>query len=327
LDNIPVTFNWFIKTDSIRVTDFLITRDDGTTVTPTCALQYPPDEKNELQTVNLIGVFGDPAAARPITVTVVGDLQGHAPGLRAWKPIPPGPTRQLPVSIALGLSLDGTGAPAAKSPLTTASDQTSSSGQAGFADLVTFTKGTASLSATAKNKLTKIANRATSTGSTVTIKSFISSGTPKVSAALATRRATAISKFLTSKGVTVTATTAPGLSSIQSRAALIQVTPQSNASSLALSSDLETIDSLIVRYKKGVKPRSKVPITGTERVTSVKRADLSLGTYLGFRMYQVDFAKPVSLTVARKVSAEMTRSTKVEFAEPNGRVSISVNSA
>jgi hypothetical protein len=90
LDNIPVTFTWFIKTDSIQVTDFMITRDDGSTVTPTCALQYPPNEKNELQTVNLIGDFGDPAAARPITVTVVGDLQGHAPGVRAWKSIPPG---------------------------------------------------------------------------------------------------------------------------------------------------------------------------------------------------------------------------------------------
>jgi outer membrane protein OmpA-like peptidoglycan-associated protein len=234
---------------------------------------------------------------------------------------------QLPVSIAIGLTLDSTGAPVDKSPLTTASAQESSSSQVKFADLVTFAMGKANLSVRAKNKLSKIANRATSTESVFTIKSFTSSVTPKVSKALATRRATAISKFLTSKGVTATTVIAPGLSSIQSRTALIQVTPQSNASSLALSSDLETIDSLIVRYQKGVKPRFKVPITGTERVTSVKRVDLSLGTYLGLRMYQVDFATPVSLAVARKVAAEMTRSTKVEFAEPNGRVSISVNSA
>jgi hypothetical protein len=90
LDNIPVTFNWFIKNSSITVTDFVITRDDGTTVTPTCALQYPPNELNEAQTVNLIGVFGDPAAARPVTVTVVGELEGHPPQGSTWQTITPG---------------------------------------------------------------------------------------------------------------------------------------------------------------------------------------------------------------------------------------------
>jgi hypothetical protein len=90
LDNIPVTFNWFIKNSSIAVTDFVITRDDGTTVTPTCALQYPPNELNEAQTVNLIGVFGDPAAARPVTVTVVGELEGHPPLGSFWQTITPG---------------------------------------------------------------------------------------------------------------------------------------------------------------------------------------------------------------------------------------------
>lgn len=90
LDNIPVTFNWFIDPSTIAVGDFVITRDDGTTVTPTCALQYPPDETNELQTVNLIGDFGDPAAARPVTVTVVGALDGHAPRRSVWRPITPG---------------------------------------------------------------------------------------------------------------------------------------------------------------------------------------------------------------------------------------------
>ena len=90
LDNIPVTFSWFIRPSSIDVTDFVITRDDGTTVTPTCALPFPPDEPNELQTVNLIGDFGDPAAARPVTVTVVGALAGHAPRRTAWQPIEAG---------------------------------------------------------------------------------------------------------------------------------------------------------------------------------------------------------------------------------------------
>ena len=90
LDNIPVTFNWFIELSTIAVTDFVITRDDGTTAIPTCALQFPPDEANEAQTVNLIGVFGDPTAARPVTVTVVGDLEGHPPLESEWRPIAPG---------------------------------------------------------------------------------------------------------------------------------------------------------------------------------------------------------------------------------------------
>jgi hypothetical protein len=90
LDNIPVTFNWFIELSTIAVTDFLITRDDGTTAIPTCALQFPPDEANEAQTVNLIGAFGDPAAARPVTVTVVGDLDGHPPLEQNWRAIAPG---------------------------------------------------------------------------------------------------------------------------------------------------------------------------------------------------------------------------------------------
>ncbi len=90
LDNIPVTFNWFIELSTIAVTDFLITRDDGTTAIPTCALQFPPDEANEAQTVNLIGAFGDPSAARPVTVTVVGDLDGHPPLEQDWRAIAPG---------------------------------------------------------------------------------------------------------------------------------------------------------------------------------------------------------------------------------------------
>ena len=90
LDNIPVTFNWFIKPTTIAVTDFVITRTDGTTVTPTCALQFPPDELNEIQTVNLIGDFGDPAGARPQTVTIVGKLEGRPPLAAKWQPITPG---------------------------------------------------------------------------------------------------------------------------------------------------------------------------------------------------------------------------------------------
>ncbi|MDA2953796.1 MAG: hypothetical protein O2976_04175 [Actinomycetota bacterium] len=41
-DNLPVTFNWFIRPASVRPTDFEIVREDGSVATPVCALMYPP---------------------------------------------------------------------------------------------------------------------------------------------------------------------------------------------------------------------------------------------------------------------------------------------
>ncbi|HEX4730975.1 MAG TPA: hypothetical protein VH299_06875 [Solirubrobacterales bacterium] len=88
LDNIPVTFNWFIRPASIQPADFQIVRSDGTVATPTCAIQFPPDESDELQTVNLIGNFGDSAnGPTPVAIRVVGALQGKAPGAHKWRPI------------------------------------------------------------------------------------------------------------------------------------------------------------------------------------------------------------------------------------------------
>jgi hypothetical protein len=88
LDNIPVTFDWFIRRASIQPADFRIIRSDGSVATPTCALQFPPDEADEAQTVNLIGDFGDPASGpTPVAVRVIGALQGKAPGAPAWRPV------------------------------------------------------------------------------------------------------------------------------------------------------------------------------------------------------------------------------------------------
>jgi hypothetical protein len=88
LDNIPVTFNWFIRRASIQPRDFRIVRSDGSVATPTCALQFPPDESDELQTVNLIGNFGDSVSGpTPVAIRVVGPLEGKAPGATRWRPI------------------------------------------------------------------------------------------------------------------------------------------------------------------------------------------------------------------------------------------------
>lgn len=90
LDNIPVTFNWFLRASTVDPTDFVFTLDDGTKVTPACALLFPPNEPNERQTVDLIGEFGDPAGPRPVSVTVVGKIQGHPIRSKAWRNVPIG---------------------------------------------------------------------------------------------------------------------------------------------------------------------------------------------------------------------------------------------
>jgi hypothetical protein len=92
LDNIPVTFNRFIRGSSVQTTDFHVVRSDGSVATPTCALQFPPDESDEGQTVNLIGDFGDSVnGPTPAAIRVVGALRGRAPGTSRWRQIPPLP--------------------------------------------------------------------------------------------------------------------------------------------------------------------------------------------------------------------------------------------
>jgi len=95
LDNIPVTFNWFLRASTIDPTDFVFTLDNGTTVTPSCALLFPPNEPNERQTVDLIGDFGDPAGARPVILSVVGKMQGKPIGSKVWRNLPTGLTADV----------------------------------------------------------------------------------------------------------------------------------------------------------------------------------------------------------------------------------------
>jgi hypothetical protein len=88
LDNIPVTFNWFIRGAKLPNRDFRIIRSDGTVATPTCAIRFPPDETDEAQTVNLIGDFGDSVnGPAPVAIKVVGALEGKPPGASRWRPI------------------------------------------------------------------------------------------------------------------------------------------------------------------------------------------------------------------------------------------------
>jgi hypothetical protein len=85
LDNIPVTFNWFIRGGGFPVSDFRVVRSDGTVTMPTCAIQFPPDERDEAQTVNLIGDFGDAVnGPTPVEVRVHRPLEAKPPGAVRW---------------------------------------------------------------------------------------------------------------------------------------------------------------------------------------------------------------------------------------------------
>ena len=85
LDNIPVTFNWFIRGEVFPPSAFRVVRSDGTVATPTCAIRFPPDENDEAQTVNLIGEFGDAAnGPTPVQVRVARPLEAKAPGAHRW---------------------------------------------------------------------------------------------------------------------------------------------------------------------------------------------------------------------------------------------------
>jgi hypothetical protein len=85
-DNMPVTFNWFINPLSYKATDFIVYHENGEAIQPVCAIQWPHDETDELQTINLIGYFGKPIdGQRPSTVSVIGELEGRPPGARSWR--------------------------------------------------------------------------------------------------------------------------------------------------------------------------------------------------------------------------------------------------
>jgi hypothetical protein len=78
-DTIPVVFSNPVLPTTVNPTDFLVTLNDGSQVTPQTAAFLPNLEFNERQTIVISGEFGnrlqpgDPAARYPVSVAIVDD--------------------------------------------------------------------------------------------------------------------------------------------------------------------------------------------------------------------------------------------------------------
>jgi subtilisin family serine protease len=216
---------------------------------------------------------------------------------------------QLPVSIALGFTLDGTGAAAEKTPNRTTSAATQ---QSSSAQLIYFVKNSSKFTTSSVKKLKRLVTQ--TPNASVDITAFTASN---VSARVAKKRAAAVTRYLDKWNVANTSKVEKGVSTTQSKSALLVINPNQES-----AGQNDQIDSFIIRYKKGQKPTNNSPLLGTDKVTSIKKTDLALGTYLGFGMYRIDLPKPITAQLADSVATELTKSRVVDFAEPNAQVSI-----
>jgi hypothetical protein len=87
----------------------------------------------------------------------------------------------------------------------------------------------------------------------------------------------------------------------------------------------EEVSSLIVRVKKGRSITINGEVRGSNRVTGPLGDALSVGPYLGLRMYRIDFDEPVSAAEAERVARQLARDRGIEFAEPDALVSAQVS--
>merc|ERR1719370_1371922 len=72
MDGMPMVFNFPLK-DTPDKEAFEVKLSDGTTTTPVCVMLSPADEDNEMDTLLILGQFGDGAkdTVRPVEVSVV----------------------------------------------------------------------------------------------------------------------------------------------------------------------------------------------------------------------------------------------------------------
>jgi hypothetical protein len=169
-------------------------------------------------------------------------------------------------------------------------------------------------------------DRAAGSDAEATIVAFTNSRGTAASTRRAQARAEKMQEFMQSAGFTgpIQTVIEPGSTKLQSRGALVYVQP---AGTSAASVDEDSVRSLIVRLKKGRSITVDGKVRGSDNVTGPIGDSMTVGPYLGLRMYRVDFAEPVSVAVAERVAKQLSRDRGIEFAEPDSIVSTQVSIA
>ena len=211
-------------------------------------------------------------------------------------------------SLAIGFTSVGPSVATPQTPNTVA--------PVNLGNIVGFRSGSAKLSKPAKAKLAKMAALVEGANTTGSITAYYNKRGTAKSKRLAKERATSIEKYLAKMGVTesLNVTSESGRTAKLRRSAIIRLSTDAGTTAPVKN---ERISSLIVRYAKGVSPTVNGTVRGANLVTGRVGKGMTLGPYLGLRMYRVDLAQPVTLAVARKASAQISTNKGVEFAEPD----------
>ena len=189
-------------------------------------------------------------------------------------------------------------------------------------DFVTFRNDSADLTPVIRRKLTNLAEQFTQPDVNATVVTYSDRRESPASVRLATERAQNIKEFLEEGGFEgeVSTNVRPASTSLQERGSLIYVDP-----TVSKTTASDQVNSLIVRLKKGRSITVTGEVRGANRVTGGIDETLTVGPYLGFRMYRIDFAEPVSTSVAERVAQQMSKDPGIAFAEPDSIVSTQVS--
>jgi hypothetical protein len=169
-----------------------------------------------------------------------------------------------------------------------------------------------------------MAERFAGSDARISIVAFTNAAGTAASTRRAQARAQRMQDYLESAGFTGTIQIGiePGSTKAQGRGALVYGTGQGTGAS---STGEDSNRSLIVRLKKGRAISVDGRVRGADNVTGVIADSLSVGPYLGLRMYRVDFAEPVSSAVAERVATELAKDPGIDFVEPDSIVTTQVS--